>query len=114
VIHDIEIKREYEDQKRQTERLETISQIAVTANDKINSPLNAILGYTELLEMLEGEPTAKQQTAFENIYKCVRKIKGILDKLRTYTDLKESKYNFGNLNMIDIISEFDEEDEEEE
>ena len=107
VIHDIAEKKEHENKKLQAERINIISSFAITANDRINSPLNAIQGYVELLELQNKNPEPVQIKAFENIYDSISIIKTILNRLRSLTHVTLEKYNLDDLNMIDITKEFE-------
>jgi PAS domain S-box-containing protein len=108
IIHDIAQKLEYENQKLHSEKIRAISSYAVTTNDQINSPLNAILGYIELLESMIDEPKPVQVKAFNSIYDSINKIKLILEKLVAFTNestnskISTAKYNYGDYDMIDI------------
>ena len=106
VINEIAIKKELENKKLEAERLKMISSLSVTANDKINSPLNALLGYVELLEIKTVNPDALTESTYKNIYLSISIIKSILDKLRSLTSITMGKYNYDDLSMIDIMSEF--------
>jgi hypothetical protein len=88
-----------------------ISSLSVTANDKINSPLNALLGYIELLEIKNPNPDALIKNSYKNIYLSINTIKSILNKLQSLTSVTLSKYNYDDLSMIDISSEFNVDEE---
>ncbi|MCL2065420.1 MAG: PAS domain S-box protein [Candidatus Cloacimonetes bacterium] len=102
VIHEMTIKKEYEDQKIQTEKLNTLLSFAVTMNDRINSPLNSILGYSELLESMNENPNGIEKKAYKQIKEAIDKINSHMDKLKRQTTVRLSKYNFENIDMIDI------------
>ena len=112
VIHDISFKKEYEDKKLQAAKLNTLSEFSITANDKINSPLNAIYGYVELLELTNKAPTPAQEKAFSNIYESINIIKKILHRLKTLTKITQQKYNFADLKMIDVNQDITDEKED--
>lgn len=112
VIHDIAEKKVNESKKLQNERLSVITSFAITANDRINSPLNAIQGYVELLECQTNEPKPVQIKAYDNIYKSISIIKNILNRLRSLTSVTLEKYNLDDLQMIDISKQFDDENED--
>ena len=105
VIHDISIKKEFEERKLQTERLNMLTQYAVTTNDKINSPLNAISGYIELLELGIKKPTPRDINAFSNIYESINIIKRVLHQLKTLTKVTQTQYNFAGLSAINLGQE---------
>ncbi|MDD4156774.1 MAG: PAS domain S-box protein [Candidatus Cloacimonetes bacterium] len=110
VIHDIAEKKIMENKKLQSERLNVISSFAITANDRINSPLNAIQGYVELLQVQIKTPKPVQIKAFENIFKSISIIKNILNRLKSLTNVTLEKYNLDDLQMLDINKQFDEND----
>ncbi len=114
VIHDIAEKKVMEDKKLQSERINIISSFAITANDRINSPLNAIQGYVELLEVQTDNPKPVQDKAFKNIYKSISIIKNILNRLRSLTNVTLEKYNLDDLQMIDLNKQFDEDNNDKE
>ena len=102
VIHEMSKKNEYEDQKIQTEKLNTLLSFAVTMNDRINSPLNSIQGYTELLESMNDNPSLLEKKSYKQIYDGIEKINSHMDKLKKQTSVRLSKYNFEDIDMIDI------------
>jgi PAS domain S-box-containing protein len=118
IIHDIAQKLEHEHQKLQAEKIKVLSQVAVTTNDQINSPLNAIQGYTELIEGQMKNPKPVLLKAFNNIYESIDKIKHILQQLVALTSAKSlknittEKYNYGDIDMISLDREDDANDEE--
>ena len=111
VINEIAVKKELENKKLEAERLKMISTLSVTANDKINSPLLALQGYVELLEIKTPVQDAMTENTYKNIYLSISTIKSILDKLQSLTSVTISKYNYDDLSMIDIMSEFNVDEE---
>ena len=112
VIHDISVKKEYEEKKRQTDRLNLLSQFAISANDKINSPLNALLGYVELLELTNKKPTVPQLKAYATIYESINIIKKVLHRLKSLTKINQQNYNYADLKMLDLsLDNIDEKEE---
>jgi PAS domain S-box-containing protein len=107
VIHEMVIKNEYEDKKNQTEKLNILLSFAVTMNDRINSPLNSIQGYTELIESTIAEPDILQSKSIKQIYKGIETINSLMDKLKQQTMVKLTKYNFDDINMIDIENDIE-------
>lgn len=105
MMHDIEEKKDRERELIEHEKFLTVSSFAVTANDKINSPLNAILGYTELLDLQIKEKTVTQEKAFNNIYLSISIIQKILNRLRSITDVTMKSYNLEDLKMLTIDEE---------
>ena len=102
VIHEMEIKKEFEEKRIQSEKLNTLLSFAITINDKINSPLNSILGYTELLESLNDDPQPIHKKAYKQIYDSITLINSHMDKLKKQTMVRLTKYNFEKIDMIDI------------
>jgi PAS domain S-box-containing protein len=102
VISDISDKLAFEEKRINSERLELLTKYAITTNDKLNSPLNAINGYVELLEMTNKNPTKAQLKAYATIYESINIIKKVLHKLKSVTKFKERDYSLGELSMLDI------------
>ena|GEM_PF-2351527 len=119
VIHEMDIKKDYEEKKKESEKLNILLSFATTMNDKINSPLTSIQGYTELLESLNDNPLAKHKSVYKQIYDSIAVINSHMDKLTKLTAVKLTKYNFEKIDMIDldmndIINELSEENIHEE
>ncbi len=111
MMHDIAEKKDRERELIEHEKFLTVSSFAITANDKINSPLNAILGYTELLDIQITDKTSTQEKAFTNIYLSISIIQKILNRLRSITDVTMKSYNLEDLKMLTIDEEnYSEED----
>ncbi|MDD3051084.1 MAG: PAS domain S-box protein [Candidatus Cloacimonetes bacterium] len=106
LIRDITEKKRSETERLEQERLMVVSQLAITANDRINSPLNAINGYTELLEMQIKNKTTAQENAFTNIYKSTQIIETIMRKLKSLASIKLKDYKLKDLQMFDLDDKF--------
>jgi len=108
IMHDIEEKKIREREKIEHEKFLTVSSFAITANDKINSPLNAILGYTELLDIQLTDKNKTQINAFRNIYDSISIIQKILRRLKSLTNVTLKSYNLEDFKMLKIEDEDDE------
>ncbi|MDD2651144.1 MAG: PAS domain S-box protein [Candidatus Cloacimonadales bacterium] len=109
ILHNIEEKKAKERELIEHEKFLTVSSFAITANDKINSPLNAILGYTELLDVQTEKKTKTQRNAFDNIYESIGIIQKILNQLKSMTKVTMENYNFDNQKMLKIDDEYTDE-----
>lgn len=112
IMHDIQEKRNRENQRIEHEKFMAVSSFSVTANDKINSPLNAISGYVELLDLQLQNKTDLHKKAFKNIYISIEIIKRILNKLRSLTDITIKSYSLEDLKMIKLEEDFSTDNEE--
>lgn len=85
-----------------TERLRVITQLAVTANDQINTPLGVILGYSQFLKQkLKNLPPDEEQY-LDIIISQVGKIKDIMKQLRQISKPIVKDYAIEGVTMIDL------------
>jgi len=110
LIRDITEKKKSEMERMEKERLQVVSQLAITANDRINSPLNAINGYTEMLELQMKNKTVAQENAFKNIYQSTKIIENIMRKLKSLASIKLKDYKLKDTKMFDLDDQFSDSD----
>ncbi len=106
VVHDVIEKRIREREQLEHEKLNVVSSFAITANDMINSPLNAILGYIELLDIEFKEKNQLQEKAFHNLYESIEIIRKIMYQLRSITNITLKSYNLKDLKMLKLDDDF--------
>jgi len=83
----------YGEEQKRIHEVGAIVKTTVTLSDKINTPLNIILGNIEMLQILpELEKNQKVQHTFSIIETQVFKIKDVLDKLAKLTSAETKKY----------------------
>lgn len=83
----------YGEEQKRIHEVGAIVKTTVTLSDKINTPLNIILGNIEMLQILpELEKNQKVQHTFSIIETQVFKIKDVLDKLAKLTSAESKKY----------------------
>ena len=83
-------------------QLATLTQTAVTLNDRINNPLGVILNNAELMQELGGEMSREQQKSLTTIVKQVREIQGIINKLKEVSKPIIKNYALEGETMIDL------------
>lgn len=94
--------RQLRQQEFEKERLKAITELAVTCNDQINSPLGVILGHIEMLRInlpIKDE-TIKQ--SFEIIELEIKKIEDIMSSLTRMAQPVIRDYGMGKYTMIDL------------
>ena len=83
----------YGTEQKRIQEVGAISKTTVTLSDRINTPLNIILGNIEMLQILPAlEKNQKVQDTFGIIEDQVFKIKEVLDKLAKLTSAETKKY----------------------
>ncbi len=83
----------YGEEQKRIHEVGAIVKTTVTLSDKINTPLNIILGNIEMLQIMpELEKNQKVQHTFSIIETQVFKIKDVLDKLAKLTSAESKKY----------------------
>jgi len=111
IIHDIAQKKQYEEQKLQAERINTIISVAITTNDFINSPLMAIQGYVEMIEKNIQKQKDTPQKTFLTIYQSIHIIKEKMDELVGFANnpqfqsIPTKKYSFTDYEMLSLKKE---------
>lgn len=96
----------YGREQRRIQEVGAITKTTVTLSDRINTPLNIILGNIEMLQILpELEQNQKVQDTFVIIEEQVFKIKEVLDKLTKLTSAETKKYTgLRDYEMIDLTA----------
>ena len=83
----------YGTEQKRIQEVGAISKTTVTLSDRINTPLNIILGNIEMLQILPAlEKNQKVQKTFGIIEDQVFKIKEVLEKLAKLTSAETRKY----------------------
>ena len=83
----------YGEEQKRIHEVGAIAKTTVTLSDKINTPLNIILGNIEMLQILpELEKNQKVQHTFSIIETQVFKIKEVMDRLAKLTSAETKKY----------------------
>ncbi len=108
IVRDITEKKKLEEEKLEREKLMSINHLAITANDRINSPLNAILGYAELLETKYPTFDKQTQNAFKNIYSSIEKIEYIMKKLKSLSSINLKEYKLQDTQMLSLDEDLEE------
>ncbi len=85
-----------------TERLRVITQLAVTANDQINTPLGVILGYSQFLKHKLKDLPPEDEQYLDIIISQVSKIKDIMKQLRQISKPIVKDYAIEGVTMIDL------------
>ena len=102
ITRDIAEKKRIERERIEHEKLLTVSQMAITANDLINSPLNAISGYAELLDMLHKNQSEMEKNAYLNIAKSINTIERIMKRFTSITQITLKDYKLKDVKMIHL------------
>ena len=101
IIIDISERKNAQTEKFKHEKLQAVLEIAGAVCHELNQPLQAILGYSELLQMdrnLDGKMIKKRLT---NIIDQISRISKITKKVATITQYKTVKY-VGDVKIFDI------------
>jgi DNA-binding NtrC family response regulator len=95
-----------EEQKR-IQEISAIAKTTITLSDKINTPLNIILGNVEILQMtLKEVDNSKVDRILESIEKQIFIIKEVMEKLARLTNAETRKYtSFSDYEIIDLSDE---------
>ena len=99
-ITDISIRKHAEEEKSKNERLKVVLEMAGAVCHELNQPLQAILGYSELI-MLDREKEFSFYNEVEAIQRQTERISKITKKLSSITKYKTRKYP-GNTKIVDI------------
>lgn len=102
IEHDITTMKRLEEELIRSERLRAITQLAVTTNDQVNTPLGVILGYAQFLQrkILALEP--EDMDALKTIEKQVLKIKDIMNQLKRLSQPMVKNYPIEGVEMLDL------------
>ncbi|MFH1011430.1 MAG: PAS domain S-box protein, partial [bacterium] len=102
IEHDITTARRLEEELIKSERMRAITQLAVTTNDRVNTPLGVILGYAQFLQRKIAELSPEDVGALQTIEKQVQKIKGILNQLERISEPVVKEYSIEGIEMLDL------------
>ncbi len=102
VIRDITAQKMAEKEKLAKEKLMTITQLSVTTNDRINSPLLTIQGYVELLKKIKGNDNPKIAGILDIMEKSVEEISSIMSKLQSLNKIIYKDYKLEDEVMLDL------------
>jgi len=106
LISDITYLKDLKDKELELQKLEAISQIAVVANDKINTPLTIILAHLGILKY-KGIDTLTEEELHSSLSVMdhqVNKVSRIMKKLRNLQKLKTKSYAQRDILMLDLDS----------
>ena len=97
----------YGTEQKKLNELSAIAKTAVTLSDKINTPLNIILGNIEMLELSpELERNTKVQETLHVMETQIFAIKKVMDKLASLTNADTKRYPaLRDYEIIDLTSE---------
>jgi len=94
----------YGEEQKRLQEVSTIAKVAVTLSDKINTPLNIILGNIEILRLkpeLAGNPSIKE--SLSTMEKQIFSIKKVMEKLAKLTTAETKRYaSLTDYEVIDI------------
>ncbi|RLA98288.1 MAG: hypothetical protein DRG37_06770 [Deltaproteobacteria bacterium] len=94
----------YGEEQKRLQEVGTIAKVAVTLSDKINTPLNIILGNIEILRLkpeLTGNPSIKE--SLSTMEKQIFSIKKVMEKLAKLTTAETKRYaSLTDYEVIDI------------
>lgn len=95
------------EEQRRIQETSAIAKTTITLSDKINTPLNIILGNVEILQLLLKDVNeSKIKKTFETIEKQIFIIKEVMEKLAKLTDAETKKYtSLSDYEIIDIPDE---------
>lgn len=83
----------YGKEQRRLQELSAIAKTAVTLSDRINTPLNIILGNIEMLQLIpEMESSQKVRDTLHVMETQIFAIKKVMEKLAALTDAETKKY----------------------
>jgi PAS domain S-box-containing protein len=102
VEKDISMSKRLEKELIKTEKLRVITQLAVTANDQINTPLGVILGYSQFLKRKVQALSPEDQQFLDIIIGQVYKIKDIMNQLRQLSEPMVKNYAIEGVTMLDL------------
>jgi PAS domain S-box-containing protein len=102
VEKDISMSKRLEKELIKTEKLRVITQLAVTANDQINTPLGVILGYSQFLKKKIQNLSPEDHRYLEIVESQVSKIKGIMNQLRQLSEPMVKDYSIEGVSMLDL------------
>ncbi|MBF0112045.1 MAG: GAF domain-containing protein [Desulfamplus sp.] len=100
IFTDISARKLADAEKTENERLQGVLEMAGAVCHELNQPLQALVGYTELI-MMDYEPDSQIAKDMESIKKSIERISNITKKLANITSYKTVDYP-GNKKIVDI------------
>ncbi|HHO76931.1 MAG TPA: response regulator [Deltaproteobacteria bacterium] len=96
----------YGKEQKRIQEVGAIAKTTVTLSDRINTPLNIILGNIEMLQILPDlEKNKKIQKTFKTMEEQIFRIKEVMDKLAKLTTAETKKYTaLRDYEIIDLTS----------
>ncbi len=96
----------YGQEQKRIQEVSAIAKTTVTLSDRINTPLNIILGNIEMLQLApELEKSCKVQQTLKVMEEQIFKIKEVMDKLAKLTTAETRKYTtLRDYEIIDLTS----------
>ena len=93
-------------EQKRIQEVGAIAKTTVTLSDRINTPLNIILGNIEMLQILpELEKNEKVQNTFKVMEEQIFRIKEVMDKLAKLTTAETRKYTaLRDYEIIDLTN----------
>jgi len=104
IEHDITMAKRLEEELIKSERMRAITQLAVTTNDRVNTPLGVILGYAQFLQRKNPTLSPEDFEALQTIEKQVQKIKNIMTQLERLSEPVVKEYSIEGIEMLDLAS----------
>lgn len=104
VVSDLSKKKELDDLKIRTEKLDTINQMVISLNHEINNPLTSIVLNLELLKK-ERDLSSNLRKYVDLIENNVNRIANVVQKIQNLADVKIKEYTDSHLKMIDLNGE---------
>jgi len=101
IVTDLSARRNVEEEKQRSEKLKGVLETAGAVSYELNQPLQAILGYAELLFMDRGVDKKETVERLKKIVKQVGRIGKITKNLSSITQYKTKKY-VGDVKISDI------------
>jgi PAS domain S-box-containing protein len=101
ILIDISMRKSVEDEKIQYEKLQGVLEMAGAVCHELNQPLQAILGYAELLVMDRDSDKKIYVERLNNIVSQINRIGKITKKLSSITQYRTVKY-VGDVKIVDI------------
>jgi len=97
----------YGSEQKRLHELSAIAKTSVTLSDRINTPLNIILGNIEILQLITDlENQAKVQETLKVMETQIFRIKKVMDRLAKLTNAETKRYPaLRDFEIIDLTSE---------
>lgn len=102
IEHNISTAKRLEEELIRSERLRAITQLAVTTNDQVNTPLGVILGYSQFLQRKLRDLSHEDIESLHAIENQVLKIKDIMNQLKRLSEPVVKEYPIEGVEMLDL------------